>query len=154
MIVSFCRTGYDPFIDYLKGVCILWVVITHAITPIIHDYSLFCLWGDMGVPLFLLIQCIHVFKRGDNHYSINWGKIWKRVVKPFLILQILFFLIGVSKYILLHRDPTVFINNFIILGGTGRGCFYPKMYIEFAILILLFYPIFRRSSKMGGVYCC
>ena len=109
--------------------------------------------GDMGVPLFLLIQCIHVFKRGDNHYSINWGKIWKRVVKPFLILQILF-LIGVSKYILLHRDPTVFINNFIILGGTGRGCFYPKMYIEFAILILLFYPIFRRSSKMGGVYCC
>lgn len=63
MHLKFKKEGYDPFISYLKGVCIFWVILTHTITKDVHDYSLFCLWGDMAVPIFLAIQCVHVYKK-------------------------------------------------------------------------------------------
>lgn len=146
----FTKEGYDPFIDFLKGVCILWVVITHAITPPIHDYSLFCLWGDMAVPLFLMIQCVHVYKKEQQPSPISCGKIWKRIIKPFLYVQSIILTLGIAKDVVQQRSPLDFVNQFLLSGGFGRGSYYPKMYLEFAILIPLFYPLFKRDSRMGG----
>ncbi len=150
--IFFKREGYNPLIDYIKEIRILWVVLTHAISTKMHDYTLFCLWGDMAVPLFLLIQCIHVYKKEEKPNAINWRKIWQRIIKPYLLVQFVILVIGVFFYYLIKESPSAFIHDYILLGGQGRGSFYPKMYLEFAILIPLFYPVFRLNSRLGGVF--
>jgi hypothetical protein len=149
--ISFKKDGYDPFVDYMKGVCILCVVMAHAISKSFHDASLLCLWGDMQVPLFLLIQCLHQFKKSDVSMP-NWRKMWKRIIKPFLIAEVLLFILGVLlTYFSPNGKVSEFVQTFAQLGGTGRGCYYPKMYIEFAILIPLFFPSLRNNRwLMGG----
>lgn len=149
-IITFKANGYDPFVDYLKGVCILWVVLTHAFNSEIHDYSLFCLWGDLAVPIFLLIQCIHIYKKDSMPPLIKWRKIWNRILKPFIYIELIIFVVGLLAYYVSRKPIIDFIYNFLCQGGIGRGSYYPKMYIEFALLIPLFYPILRLNSKVGG----
>lgn len=60
--ITLQKEGYDPFIDYLKGVCIFLVVLAHCLPH--TEYILFPLWGDQAVPLFLLIQVFHAYKHG------------------------------------------------------------------------------------------
>lgn len=150
--IVFRKEGHDVFIDYLKGVCILWVVMTHAINPVIHDYTLFCLWGDMAVPVFLLIQCVHVYKRDETQKSLNWNKIWLRIIRPFLILQLLIFMLGLTVQYLRQKLLTDFVVDFLTQGGKGSGSYYVKMYLEFAILIPLLYPLFKKNSLVGGAF--
>lgn len=61
--LTFNRDGYDPLIDYLKGLCILFVVIQHSIPTALHHYTMFALWGRLAVPIFLLIQVFHAYKK-------------------------------------------------------------------------------------------
>ena len=51
----------DLFIDFLKGICIICVVLTHNLPQSVMKASVFVAWGDMAVPLFLLFQSYHVF---------------------------------------------------------------------------------------------
>lgn len=60
-IIRLNRTGYDPFIDYLKWVAILFVVLPHALP--MHKEIASCLWIDQAVPLFLMIQVFHAYKQ-------------------------------------------------------------------------------------------
>lgn len=149
-VINFKKDGYDPFIDYLKEICILWVVFAHAISKTFHDACLFCLWGDMQVPLFLLIQCVHQFKKTEVSMP-NWSKMWKRIIKPFLIVEAILFILGILlAYFSPNGKVSEFIEPFVQLGGTGRGCYYPKMYIEFAILIPLLFPLLRKNKWLTG----
>ena len=63
-MTSFClnKKGYDPFIDFVKGFCILSVVLTHSLPVWLQQHTLFSLWGGMAVPLFLMIQVFHAYK--------------------------------------------------------------------------------------------
>ena len=150
--ISFKKEGYDPFIDYLKGIAILWVVMTHAITPIIHDYILFCLWGDLAVPVFLLIQCIHVYKKDSINNNVNIVKIWKRIIKPFLYIQLFLFILSIGYRYFSHKPVLEFVEDFVRSGGIGRGSYYVKMYLEFVLIIPLLYPLLRKNSKLGGAF--
>ena len=81
------KDGYDPFIDFLKGVCIIFVIINHCMPEIIMKYSGFMFWGVSAVPIFLLIQVFHAYKRGCNNTKVNYKKIWNKIALPFFICQ-------------------------------------------------------------------
>ncbi len=148
---NFSRYGYDPFIDYLKGVCILFVVMTHAFSATVKNLTIFCLWGDLAVPLFLLLQCIHVYKK-ETIVSVNFRKLWNRVFRKFMLLQMIILALGVGKYCLSGESSISFVYEWITEGGVGRGSYYPWMYIEFAVLIVIFKPLFRKNLAIGGGY--
>ena len=76
--------GYDLFIDFMKGLCIIWVVLTHSIPYEWQQMIGFPFWGAQAVPMFLLIQSYHYFKH-DELPSINWSKLFKRIILPFII---------------------------------------------------------------------
>jgi len=59
--VSFNKTGYDPFIDFIKAYAILCVLIGHTLP--FTDYWGYGLWAGMQVPLFVLVQVFHGFKK-------------------------------------------------------------------------------------------
>ena len=68
--IEFERTGYDPSIDYVKGLCILFVIWTHCMTREELRLILFPFWGDAAVQIFLTIQVFHFFKRDSFQTSL------------------------------------------------------------------------------------
>lgn len=131
--------GYEPFIDYLKGIAIIGVIWLHCMP--LQDKMLAPLWCGMSVSLFLLVQVFHVCRHGS--YSVRFSnpkKLWWRIVAPMLFFTIALGLIhffGGGRY-------AGGIRQTIMDGGYGPGCYYPWIYIQFAILL----PLVGRLSKL------
>ena len=140
MTISFIKEGYDPFITFLKAYAIICVVLAHAIPAAFRDVILFELWGDMQVPLFILIQVFHSYKRAP---SFSFKRIWGRILKPFLIVQLVIFLIYLFSGASTISD--IFFQT-AIQGGKGPGSYYIWVYVQIALLLVLMWPIITRYS--------
>lgn len=131
--IHFNRYSYDPFIDYIKGISIIFVILNHCIGESLHSKSFYCLWGDSAVPLFLIIQTFHAYKKGlDVRFSIS--KIWRRVFKNFILMQL------VLVAILAVKDDGGIVHTigeWFSQGGFGSGSYYVWIYLQFAILFPL-----------------
>lgn len=135
--ITLCKSGYDPFIDFAKGICIIFVILNHCIGESIHAKSLFCLWGDAAVPIFLVIQTFHAYKKGlDTKFS--FGKVWNRMLKTFFAMQMLLIL-----YKFVSGGGTI-LKDIISQGGFGNGSYYVWIYVQFALLLPLFSNIFKK----------
>ena len=113
--ISFNKSGYDPFIDFLKAYAIIMVVFTHCIPTSVHDYLLGCLWIDVQVPLFLLIQVFHAYKK-ERTPEVNIKKMATRIVLPFAFIQIVIFVV---LALFSKEDIYKLLNTCVLGGGTG-----------------------------------
>ena len=133
--VKLNNTGYDPFIDFLKGMCMVWVVLTHSIPYEWKQLIGFPFWGAQAVPLFLLIQGYHYFKK-ENHSAFNWDKLFKRIILPFTIAQVIILVSIILRHYFDDNGSLItLIKRWIIGGGYGPGSYYFWIYLQFAILI-------------------
>ena len=73
--LSLKKNEYDPFIDYIKGFCILSVIILHSTPVSVLKASLGCLWISMCVSLFLLVQVFHAYKKHLILLILIWLKL-------------------------------------------------------------------------------
>lgn len=130
-ILALRHDGYDPFIDFLKGLSILFIVFTHCFPDWLSSASFFCVWGTSAVPFFLILQVFHSFKKGLSNTSLDIHRVWTRVIRPFLVVQVVIVLI------LFCLDHSVLDNllNSLYWGGYGPGSYYPWIYVEFAIIL-------------------
>lgn len=144
----------DIFIDFLKGMCIIGVVLTHSLPVELQKLTAFALWGQMAVPLFLTLQAYHVFRhaigrreRGleplplRQHY--NFGKVWTRILSPFVIVTILTGLILAVA----GRDINTLLRSCVSSGGIGPGSYYVWIYLQFFLLLPLFIPLMLRHGS-------
>lgn len=142
--MEFSKEGHDLSLNFVKGICILLVLIHHTTGEVFQQDSLFYIWGYPAVPLFLLIQVFHSYKKGYDTIRLNLLKILERAVLPFLIVEILIFVCYFAM------NPTISVHAKLIgslyWGGRGPGSYYPWIYIQFAILLPLLKPMFRRFS--------
>ena len=148
-IVKLKSEGYDPFIDFLKGICIVLVILTHCIPSAIRRQTFFAFWGMPAVPIFLIIQVFHTYKKGlDNVKRTDFIKIWQRIIKPFLLIE--FLLILIILCIKISTGNTSDLKHFFIniakYGGRGSGAYFPWIYIQFAIILPLIVPILKRIN--------
>jgi len=60
--ITFNTKGYDGFIDFIKAYAIICVLIGHTLIPYLHDIG-YCIWAGMQVPLFILVQSFHGYKK-------------------------------------------------------------------------------------------
>lgn len=142
-LIQLKKQGYDPYIDFVKGLCIIAVVFTHALPSTIKDASLFCIWGEMAVPIFLLIQVFHAYKCGlDCSKPILTLKIFKRIIIPFVITLVI--ILGCKFF--LHPEKWMINVSKIAVGGGGPGSYYPWIYVQFAIILTFLRPILKRMS--------
>lgn len=142
-ILSLKKDGYEPFIDFLKGLCILFVVIQHSIPAVLHHYSMFAIWGRLAVPIFLLIQVFHTYKK-DVGGKLNCKKLWKRIIRPYLFVQ--FIILSLSLFVF-HNS--VEWSQVIQCGGIGSGGYYPWIYLQFTLVLVLIAPLLKKSQN----YC-
>lgn len=143
--VHLAKDGYDPFIDFMKGFCIISVVLIHAISIPGGVYTI-----GQCVPLFLLIQVYHCYKKGMENKPFSISKVWKRILKPFLIIQLAILFI----YILFtsHSFKEIIVSV-IKTGGKGAGSYYPWIYVQFALLLPPLAKVLSKLSivKMGAI---
>lgn len=123
-VITFNKTGYDPFIDFVKAYAIICVLIGH--TLVLHDYWGYGLWAGMQVPLFVLVQTFHVFKKDTP--NINLKKILLRIVLPYFLVQ------SIALIYLLSSEFSK-LNSYLLGGGAGPGSYYPWIYIQIALLL-------------------
>lgn len=140
-LVSFKTVGHDPFIDFIKAYAIICVLIAHTLPAGLGKYIGSCLWLDMQVPLFVLIQSFHVLKR-PSHFDVT--KIIIRIIFPFLLAQAVI-------YILLHQFQDVsfstMFDSIITGGGRGPGAYFPWIFIQLAIILPLMKPFLNRGNR-------
>lgn len=138
---EFNKTSYDPQIDYIKGLCILFVVWTHCIGRNELGYMLFPYWGDTAVPIFIIIQVFHYYKKGVTFRMPSAFKLWKRILRPFIIMIALMFLV---QYFIYYDTTEGTFSPFFYWDRRGPGSYYIFIYLELAIVIPLFAPLFRK----------
>ena len=136
--IKFNKSGYEPFIDFIKAYAILCVLMGHTFPYL--KASGYSLWYGMQVPLFILVQVFHVLKK--ENYSFSVKKMLKRIVCPFLLIQIIPLSIEILKY---GYSNSVIINC-LIGGGYGPGAYYPWIYIQIAVLLVYVKPWFDKGS--------
>lgn len=144
----------DLFIDFLKGICIISVILTHNLPAPVMSGLVFIAWGEMAVPLFLLVQAYHVFnsnkwyvdlglpsKTYTQHYNLH--KLWSRILKPFALITLF---TGVVL-ILIGNDPKEVLKSALLAGGIGPGSYYVWIYLQFFLLLPICLTVF---NKWGG----
>lgn len=141
--IEFKKNEYDPQIDYIKGICILFVIWTHCINRYELGIMLYPYWGDTAVPIFLLIQVFHYFKKGVELRIPKLLKLWKRIILPFVIMITLMFM--VQFFIYFEATNGVFSPSFY-WDKRGPGSYYIFIYLELAFVIPLFVPLIKKLS--------
>lgn len=141
--ISFNKEGYDPFIDFIKAYAIICVLIGHTV-PFI-EYAGYGLWAGMQVPLFILIQVFHFYKKDDSKLSIK--KLFKRIIIPFLVFGVFTFAILVLSG--KEQDAKSLLIRGLRNGGGGYGpgSYYPIIYLQIALLLPVFHVLFKKLSE-------
>ena len=133
----FNREYYDEKIDFIKGFCILSVILNHCVEHL--KEILFPIWGSPAVALFLIIQIFHSYKKSSVSI-IKWNYIWVKIFKPFLIVQLILAIIWFFFSDLSSIDQ---IKLMCYSGGKGPGAYYVWVYVQIAFLIPIIFPIFK-----------
>ena len=141
--IEFCKTGYNPQIDYIKGLCILFVIWTHCISRDELGLMLFPYWGDTAVPIFLIIQVFHYYKKGDDLRMPSLLKLWNRILFPFFIMVALMFLV---QFFIYYQTTNGVFSPALYWDKRGPGSYYIFIYLELAFVIPIFAPLFKRLS--------
>ena len=132
------KTGYEPFLDYLKAFAIICVLIGHTF----HFLNLmgYSFWIGMQVPLFVLIQAFHVLKKPST--KLDFKKIFLRILLPYFII-----LLGiVLVYLFFGKMDNRLIVKGLIGGGYGPGSYYPWIYLQLAVILYLIRPVFDKED--------
>ena len=139
-------SGYDPQIDFLKGVSILWVLLTHCIPYDVQDKILFCLWGAQAVPLFIIIQVFHSYKKGFENVTLSIKKLWNRIIRPFLftigVIYVLYLIYGYFTHVSITEQTIKFFKS----GGAGPGSYYFWIYLQFVLILPIMAILMKRFN--------
>ena len=118
------KRGYDPFFDFMKGICILCVIWLHCMPKLHQTGAVF--WGSQAVPLFLFMQVFHALKGGRIRFP-DWRKLSRRIILPYLATVALIVVLRSTIH-----------GTFHFTLRAGPGAYYPFVYVQFAVLIPLF----------------
>jgi peptidoglycan/LPS O-acetylase OafA/YrhL len=140
---EFRKEGYDSQIDYIKGLCILFVVWTHCMNRGELSTILFPYWGDTAVPIFIIIQVFHYYKKGVSVHMPSIPKLWKRILQPYIIMVTLMF---TAQFFMYYDMTDGTFSPTLYWEKRGPGSYYIFIYLEMAFVIPLFAPLFRRLS--------
>ena len=140
--IHFNKSGYDPFIDFIKAYAIVCVLIGHTLPVTYLGYGL---WAGMQVPLFILIQTFHFYKKEGTRLNIK--KLIQRVLLPFVIIGILeFFALCFINTDCKYKQ--LVLKGLLNGGGYGPGSYFPVIYIQIALFLPCFRFLINRLNRL------
>ena len=145
-------------IDFLKGICIFFVLISH------YDFSLeqrkiggFYFWVEMAVPILMILSGFiwaHSYDKKNvenlqDCYSpkILIGKLLRFFIPwlPIYMIDVLIQLIYLKEY-----DATLYINMFF-QGGFGPGSYYFPVMIQLIFIFPILYFVIKKYNFIGMI---
>lgn len=135
-------------LDFIKGIAIISVILLHSVSGewLLASYAFFHIW--QAVPLFILVSYVLLFKKLErctlSEYYLSIGKICKRVVVPFLLIEAM--LLCTMVYTDGIEQTKIAVRSF----GAGPGSYYPYVYMQLWLTAPLLYHLLR-NNKWGGV---
>ena len=147
-------------IDFLKGLCILTVIVIHyAWSDEERLNLLFPFWINMGVPIFMIISGF-VYAKSYQRHNItihnvfNWENVLNKLIRytlPFLFAVLLEEIL-LAKIGVINIGLKQFVYTFLS-GGIGPGSYYYPVMIQFIFFFPVVYFIVRKYNFKGVVIC-
>ncbi len=147
-------------IDRIKGICILFVVVTHFNwSDKQRDLLLFPFWIEMAVPVFMIITG-YVFSMSFDNKGCNtlkkiydlkytFRRLLRYLIPYFVIFSIeLFIYYSFSYKISIPYSIMVFIT-----GGLGPGAYYVPILIQITFFMPLIYLLLQNNPLIGIFLC-
>ena len=136
--ISFNKQGYDGFIDFIKAYAIVCVLLGHSYLPL--PKIGYCVWAGMQVPLFILIQVFHCYKR--EQIIVNYKKVFSRVLLPFFVF--------LSLIMIWKAFNNCLDNKLVYIALTIKGGgYFPWIYFQISLFLPLFSIVLKRLSVMS-----
>lgn len=139
------------FLDYLKAVCVIMVIVTH------YDWTdktspFFTMLINMAVPVFMIVSGYNFAmsnrKKADGKLSRMYG--WQ-MIKPKLVRFLApFFTICLIEIVLLYfEDRTINPLRIFLLGAYGPGSYYVPVMLQLLIIFPVIYFMINKNAKLG-----
>ncbi len=145
------RTQRIEFLDYVKAVCVLMVIITH------YDWAdktspFFTMLINMAVPIFMIISGYNFAMSNRRKADGKLGKMYGwSIMKPKLIRFLVpFFAICFIEIALLMIDErAIHPLRIFALGAYGPGSYYVPIMLQLLVIFPLIYIVVERNAKVG-----
>lgn len=151
----------NNFLDVLKGICILLVILTHFdwVEPQRLKY-LFPFWMNPAVPVFMIISG-YVFSESFKRKNVSTLKeaynlkgILDKVIRYTMPLILIYAVeLFVKLVILKQQIPVMELVTQFFFGGYGPGSYYYPYMIEFIFVFPLIFFAIKKWDFKGLVLC-
>lgn len=139
------------FLDYLKAICVIMVIITH------YEWEdktspFFTMLINMAVPVFMIISGYNFAmsnrKKADGKLKKMYG--WQ-MLKPklvrFLVPFIAICLIEILLLALEHKN--IHPLRIFLLGAYGPGSYYVPIMLQMLVIFPIIYILVEKNAKVG-----
>ena len=150
--------GRNHFLDSLKGICIILVIICHYDwTASQRLYMLFPFIVNMAVPVFMIISGYVYYLSYQKNNITTFEESWSinfilpkiiRYTIPFLMAMCVDF---VCRIILGKLSPSFIVD--VLRGGSGPGSYYYPIMIQFIFMYPLIYFFVKKYGIKGFALC-
>lgn len=139
------------FLDYLKAICVIMVIITH------YDWTdktspFFTMLINMAVPVFMIVSGYNFAMSNRKKAGGKLGKMYGwSMIKPKLIRFLVpFFAICMIEMVLLAwEDREINPLRIFLLGAYGPGSYYVPVMLQLLIIFPIIYVLVDRNAKLG-----
>ncbi len=158
---SLSKSTRNRFIDVLKGVCMILIILTHVPWED-GEYNrfLFAFWRDMAVPILMIISgyvySLSFSRKGistlsDAYEPRSWLPALVRYTLPFTI----FYVAELILIIFIRKTPTTLLAclKMFLHGGHGAGSYYYPVLVQFIFLFPVLYFIVQKYKRNGFFLC-
>lgn len=139
------------FLDYLKAVCVLMVIITH------YEWTdktspFFTMLINMAVPVFMIISGYNFAMSNRKKAGGKLGKMYGwDMMKPKLVRFLVpFFAVCLIEIVLLMmEDREIHPLRIFLLGAYGPGSYYVPVMLQLLVIFPIIYILVARNAKLG-----
>ena len=147
-------------IDVIKGIMIVFVIITHFHFAYPDDYRRFGFFYyiDMAMPVFMIISGYLTTLSFERNRIDNIKKAWSvkyivpkllRFIIPFTIMYI----IELPDLILIKGYSIGLVTQLFFDGGVGPGAYYTPVMIQLIFMAPVINWIIKKYDLRGVLYC-
>lgn len=139
------------FLDYLKAICVIMVIITH------YEWEdkgspFFTMVINMAVPVFMIISGYNFAMSNRKKTGGNLRKMYAwEMIKPKLIRFLVpFFTVCIIEIIILMiEDKHINPPRIFLLGAYGPGSYYVPIMIQLLVIFPIIYKLVEKNAKIG-----
>lgn len=139
------------FLDYLKAICVLMVIITH------YDWTdksspVFTMLINMAVPVFMIISgynfAMSNAKKAEGKLSkmYSWEMLRPKLVR-FLVPYLFVCVIEIVLRLAYGREVT--LGRAFLEGGYGPGSYYVPVMMQLLFIFPIIYVLIEKNAKLG-----